>query len=93
MGRGCHCLFLDIVPLFCSYAQVLGTTHSLMIILVCVAVAGGRASHRANDDAANLTAMHALQRKAEKKKEKKKRKKEKRKNNTDNKFTPNNGKM
>lgn len=60
------------------------------------AVAGSNASHRANDDAANLSAMHALQRKAEKKKEKKKRKKEKRKNNdkSENKFTANNnGKM
>lgn len=53
---------------------------------------GGKSSHRANDDAANISAMHALQRKAEKKKEKKKRKKEKRKNNDKSeKFISNNG--
>lgn len=57
--------------------------------------AASRSSHRANDDAANLSAMHALQRKAEKKKEKKKRKKEKKKSNDkpENKFIGNNGKI
>ncbi|KAF2350094.1 RNA recognition motif domain [Trinorchestia longiramus] len=58
-------------------------------------VPSGGPRHRANDDAANMSALLALQRKADKKKEKKKRRKEKKKTNdkSENKFITNNGKI